>query len=858
MARLATGEWTKTKDALLVIISAFVLIWLTGPYVDNALYDLQQAWTTPIVPYKPEPHVFRPLDAGLEVTSILAPEPFREGNYTSSTLSQRRTLFSRANDPGGDNPANRDAFQMAITKGQSLLCRLADASGPTVSPYTALDNLKDWGYDSVDITVQATNTYANTWLAFFQKHNFNIRNQPGQNHLGAFQPTGYNLETSYKHARNTTHDGTTYHATGAEFKNTINVHDGVIIAHHNFGPDFTSKNVAGQSLGFPPGSPIVKLKRQSQTTVDTRKNLKFVLRDHIVNPDTTTIIAQALKSAGYAHTVPPVWPGVTFTSSDDEGKQAAWEALIAAPNVQGVAWLLIQHFEAMGRITIKSITVSDQANGANHKDTGSFSANMVIELGEREAPATPPRLARRGFGDDPAKDLKTYQDYTSKGQRLLCNFDDPEGGQQTTWMNPAAIESWGWTKSPSFNSPQGNNLEVQYKHDRTTTHDGVQYPATGGEFTDTYNVKDGVLIASVNFGPLQASKGWRGQNAQFPPGGAITKFKNWSDGIYLTWKSMTNDQTRSNLKFVIRQSVVNENTLSVIASAMKSTGHSDRVPPAYPGTTFTRSTTDATMQTAFEALVGTPNVSGIVWLLVQHWEAMGKKTIKSITVMDATNPMMAHLDTFQAHIIVELAPASESSSVCTQFRDILASSPKLREKCWLRLPMSSPDRELERWVHGPVPGAPIWHRHWIEAKVDDPTQGTFVPVRISPFFGGSAGASNVAQFAYERHTYVAYNKVHPMVKAAIHGRGSTVSILNIYICEPLSGEWLVTGLFVTLRHSPPLYAFLQEHVSNSGRLTIGEILERVFEVKAWSSNGPSYDKIPEEHPERARQRKPYC
>nr|OQO22905.1 hypothetical protein B0A51_08457 [Rachicladosporium sp. CCFEE 5018] len=765
MARLATGEWTKTKDALLVIVSAFVLFWLTGSYVDNALYDLQQAWTTPIEPYKPEPHVFRPLDAGLEVTSILAPEPFREGNYTSSTLSQRRTLFSRANDPGGDNPANRDAFQNAVTKGQSLLCRLADASGTTASPYTALDNLKDWGYDSVDVTVQATNTYDNTWLAFFQKHNFNIRNQPGQNHLGAFQPTGYNLETSYKHARNTTHDGTTYHATGAEFKNTINVHDGVIIAHHNFGPDFTSKNVAGQRLGFPPGSPIVKLRSwsdavfliwQSQTTVDTRKNLKFVLRDHIVNPDTTTIIAQALKSAGYVHTVPPVWPGVTFTSSDDEGKQAAWEALIAAPNVQGLAWLLIQHFEAMGRITIKSITVSDQANAANHKDTGSFSANMVIELGERDAPATPPRLARRGFGDYPVKDLKTYQDYTSKGQRLLCNFDDPEGGLQTTWTDPAAIESWGWTKSPSFvrsgisaraeklqdffkkhgfnmqNSPQGNNLEVQYKHDRTTTHDGVQYPATGGEFTDTYNVKDGVLIASVNFGPLQASKGWRGQNAQFPLGGAITKFKNWSDGIYLT----------CNLKFVIRQSVVNENTLSVIASAMKSTGHSDHVPPAYPGTTFTRSTTDATMQTAFEALVGTPNVSGIVWLLVQHWEAMGKKTIKSITVMDATNPMMAHLDTFQAHIIVELAPASEVS--LTRRR----------------------------------------------------------------------------------------------------------SILNTYICEPLSGEWLA-GLFVTLRHSPPLYAFLQEHVSISGRLTIGEILERVFEVKAWSSNGPSYDKILEEHPERA-------
>ncbi|KAK6403579.1 hypothetical protein LTR95_018949, partial [Oleoguttula sp. CCFEE 5521] len=232
MARLATGEWTKTKDALLVIVSAFALFWLTGSYIDNALYDIQQAWTTPMEPYKPEPHVFRPLDAGLEVTSISTPDPFRDGNYTSIALSRSRNLFRRANDPGADTPPNRDAFQKAIAKGQSILCRLADASGPSTSPYTRLDDLKDWGYDKIDVTVQATNTYANTWLAFFQKHNFNIRNQPGQNHLGAFQPAGYNLETSHKHARNTTHLGVTYHATGAEFKNTINVHDGVIIAHH--------------------------------------------------------------------------------------------------------------------------------------------------------------------------------------------------------------------------------------------------------------------------------------------------------------------------------------------------------------------------------------------------------------------------------------------------------------------------------------------------------------------------------------------------------------------------------------------------------------------------------------------------
>lgn len=54
---------------------------------------------------------------------------------------------------------------------------------------------------------------------------------------------------------------------------------------------------------------------------------------------------------------------------------------------------------------------------------------------------------------------------------------------------------------------------------------------------------------------------------------------------------------------------------------------------------------------AFEALLGTPNMNGIAWLLIQHYNELGRKTIGSATVWN-TNPEIS--------ILVELVPAMGS------------------------------------------------------------------------------------------------------------------------------------------------------------------------------------------------------
>lgn len=51
---------------------------------------------------------------------------------------------------------------------------------------------------------------------------------------------------------------------------------------------------------------------------------------------------------------------------------------------------------------------------------------------------------------------------------------------------------------------------------------------------------------------------------------------------------------------------------------------------------------------AFEALLGTPNLNGIAWLLIQHYVDLGRKTIKSVTVWNSQG---------EIDVLVSLVPA---------------------------------------------------------------------------------------------------------------------------------------------------------------------------------------------------------
>lgn len=121
-------------------------------------------------------------------------------------------------------------------------------------------------------------------------------------------------------------------------------------------------------------SDLVFLQWQQEAGGNTQ-NLRYIIRAHVVNPDTQDIVFQALSRAG--HTQLPSWNDrVTFQMNTDEGK-----AILGTPNGAGCGYLVAQHKTQLGVKRIRDVVV------------------WVITPGA--IPATPPE----GGVDDPGLNL---------------------------------------------------------------------------------------------------------------------------------------------------------------------------------------------------------------------------------------------------------------------------------------------------------------------------------------------------------------------------------------------------------------------------------------------------------------------
>lgn len=72
-------------------------------------------------------------------------------------------------------------------------------------------------------------------------------------------------------------------------------------------------------------------------------------------------------------------------------------------------------------------------------------------------------------------------------------------------------------------------------------------------------------------------------------------------------------------------------TSSVVERALKKSGITSGRAPPWPGYTFKPEGRDLK---PFQPVLGTPNASGVAWLLAQHREDLGDKTVSAIRVWD--------------------------------------------------------------------------------------------------------------------------------------------------------------------------------------------------------------------------------
>ncbi|KAI7566973.1 hypothetical protein KC317_g5304 [Hortaea werneckii] len=261
-----------------------------------------------------------------------------------------------------------------------------------------------------------------------------------------------------------------------------------------------------------------------------------------------------------------------------------------------------------------------------------------------------------------------YKKYRKKGRDLRCVLESTKT-TSTPWTDYGALETWGWQLTQDEEDSDYSHVQEQctgvdlgdlsagtsiiWDHLETTEHTTngkqVSYYATNAEYINVFFPAAGVIMANVNYGPSYKTSHGLGSLDPWPKDAPLPKIKQWSDIVALTWLHLTAATTNGgshqsqNLRWLFRRIIRNDDTQNVIGYVCKQKKVGQARPkgsmgppwqaPVWPGLVVRPTESDGGSEgDFFNALLATPNANGIVWLLAQHREQLGWKTVKSIRV----------------------------------------------------------------------------------------------------------------------------------------------------------------------------------------------------------------------------------
>ncbi|KAF7188180.1 hypothetical protein HII31_10465 [Pseudocercospora fuligena] len=203
--------------------------------------------------------------------------------------------------------------------------------------------------------------------------------------------------------------------------------------------------------------------------------------------------------------------------------------------------------------------------------------------------------------------------------------------QYTNWND---LASWGWKevrKTGSnvdldkfelplkvFHDLKVDPSEKEWKHVSLThsipvTKAGKQYDPTEADYDTYINAKDGMILTSSIFSP----DGMNVLYAEEDRAENLPELKHWSDVLFLVWDRYAKGHQ---LRHIVVVDVQNPRTKQRVEAV---TGKKT-APPLWPGVDFSLPTDKA------KALLDTPVAKGIAFLLSQHKQQLGVRTVKLI------------------------------------------------------------------------------------------------------------------------------------------------------------------------------------------------------------------------------------
>ncbi|KAI0201412.1 hypothetical protein F4808DRAFT_126183 [Astrocystis sublimbata] len=209
------------------------------------------------------------------------------------------------------------------------------------------------------------------------------------------------------------------------------------------------------------------------------------------------------------------------------------------------------------------------------------------------------------------------------------NFEDLERyGWITVPNTPSALEAERSKIAPlyeEFGFDTESELNWGHIHDDWGQDaDGNPNEGTVGVYQNTNNVLKGYIIAFINLSPAESTV----------PVAVLPPLQKWSDVVALQWQ---NDADGQRLNYVVRAHIANWNTRMCIYNALRDAGQVAL--PTWPGfdVTINEDGTNA-LAHVFWGLLGTYHGAAPAYMLAQHRNIFGHKTVAKIRIWDSEKP----------------------------------------------------------------------------------------------------------------------------------------------------------------------------------------------------------------------------
>ncbi|GLA27018.1 hypothetical protein CBS147346_9370 [Aspergillus niger] len=273
----------------------------------------------------------------------VTPEVSLDNNLTARAVSGH--LATRALD-----------FQTAVNKGNGLYCRCkAKWQLSDESPWTNINELEDYysrqSYGKVAGSEPQSMVSLRGALTAMGLPTV-ISSNNGKDGKLVPQMWAQTLEWVTEVVAGGRTTRTNHERTDGFYVNVMSPTAGLIIAEQNESP----VSFSGRHCPIEKWSDVVWLNYAAlaKSTGSSVTKLKYVIRTHIVNPDTKNVLEVVCGGPC------PSWPGTTFDINQKK-KGGVLEnqnglALLGTPNGGGAAWLLINHKQQLSRKMPVSVT----------------------------------------------------------------------------------------------------------------------------------------------------------------------------------------------------------------------------------------------------------------------------------------------------------------------------------------------------------------------------------------------------------------------------------------------------------------------------------------------------------------------